>query len=200
MLAQLNPAIPMFEAGFVAIAFQSGSSQSAYDAWVLLPQAFGVALNVTAFALFLSVLVRSTFSPLIPIVIAMGIGFGAKLLMASLLLKTPQLVSTLSPATVFGVGGGLLTFIIFQRIAWRWRCFLGSLFVFAGGVMAKLVAAYPTFESVLSLFNWPYGQLANFTGLTRWMNEIWPLLALLLMASMFVSRSGLFSESAEQTK
>lgn len=187
-VAQLNPAIPMFEAGFIAIAFQDGAAQNVYDAWVLLPQALGIALNVTAFALLLSVLLRAPFSSLLPVVIALGIGFGAKVLMASLLLKTPQLVSTLSPATVFGVCGGLLTFVLLQHVAWRWRCFWGSLFVFAGGVMAKLVAAYPTFESVLKLFNWPYGQLANFTGLTRWMNEIWPLLALLLLASMFVSR------------
>lgn len=188
LVAQLNPAIPMFEAGFIAIAFQNGTAQGAYDVLVLLPQAFGIALNVTALALLLSVIVRTSFSALIPVVITLGVGFGAKLLMASLLLKTPQLVSTLSPATVFGVGGGLLMFMLFQRTSWRWRCFWGSLFVFAGGVMAKLIAAYPTFESVLRLFNWPYGQLANFTGLTRWMNEIWPLLALLLLASMFVSR------------
>lgn len=196
LVAQLNPAIPMFEAGYIAVAFQSSAGQSVYDVWVLLPQALGVALNVTAFALLLSVLVRASFSAFIAVVITLGIGFGAKLLMASMLLKTPQLVSTLSPATVFGVGGGLLTFMLFQSTSWRWRCFWGCLFLFAGGVMAKLVAAYPNFESVLKLFNWPYGQLANFTGLTRWMNEIWPLLALLLLASMFVSRPT-FSEQSE---
>jgi hypothetical protein len=61
------------------------------------------------------------------------------------------------------------------------------MFVFAGGVVAKLVSVYAALDQALRLFSWSYGQLANFASLTRWINEIWPLAALVLLAVVFVS-------------
>jgi VanZ family protein len=211
-VAQLNPAIPIFEAGFIvplpeAIRFgqasphgqvtgsmtaasEIGSSvTAAYDVWVLLPQSMGVALSVAAFALFVSVLAREARVSLLMTLLVMAIGFGAKLVMASLLLKAPQLASTLSPSTLFGALGGLMLCTLFLRVSRRWRCFWACLTMFAGGALVKVVSSYPSFESVLKLFNWPYGQLANFAGLTLWLNEVWPLLALILLAYMFVSQT-----------
>jgi len=104
-----------------------------------------------------------------------------------MLLKTPQLVSSLSPATVIGVTSGLCIYLLFSGIRFRWRVFWAALFVFAGGVMVKIASVYAALDQALRLFNWPYGQLANFAGLTRWLNEIWPLAALVFLAIVFVS-------------
>ncbi len=200
LAAQLNPAIPFFEAGMLAVADANvnpsananGSSltagpASAYDPLILLPQVVGVALNVTAFALFVSLLTHPSRRRILHILGILGAGFLAKLAMASMLLKTPQLVSSLSPATVIGVTSGLCIYLLFSGTRFRWRAFWAALFVFAGGVMVKLASVYAALDQALRLFNWPYGQLANFAGLTRWLNEIWPLAALVFLAIVFVS-------------
>ncbi|MCA3018139.1 MAG: VanZ family protein [Rhodocyclaceae bacterium] len=192
LIAQLNPAIPFFEAGMLAeqtasVDLTTGGTVTPYDPLFLLPQVVGIALNVAAFAMFVSVLIHSNRSSLPRIVVILAIGFAAKLTMASLLLKTPQLVSSLSPATVIGVTSGLLMHLFFSTLRYRWRAFWAAMFVFAGGVMAKLASVYAALDQALRLFSWPYGQLANFASLTRWINEVWPLAALLLLAVIFVS-------------
>ena len=204
LAAQLNPAIPFFEAGMLAVADSNAGvtsnpnpnptglvltagASSAYDPLILLPQVVGVALNVTAFALFVSVLTHPGSRRILHIMSILGAGFLAKLAMASMLLKTPQLVSSLSPATVIGITSGLCLYLLFSGIRFRWRAFWAALFVFAGGVMVKLASVYAALDQALRLFNWPYGQLANFAGLTRWLNEIWPLAALVFLAIVFVS-------------
>jgi VanZ family protein len=192
LVAQLNPAIPFFEAGMLAEQSVSdpltaGGPATPYDPLILLPQVVGIALNVAAFAMFVSVLTHANRPSLPLVVVILAIGFAAKLTMASLLLKTPQLVASLSPATVIGVTSGLLMHLAFSKLRYRWRAFWAAMFVFAGGVMAKLASVYAALDQALRLFSWSYGQLANFASLTRWINEVWPLAALLLLAVVFVS-------------
>jgi VanZ family protein len=191
-VAQLNPAIPFFEAGLISptdptnIDPALNTAISAYDPLVLLPQAVGVALNVCAFALFVSLILHPKKSVSFNIGVVLIAGLLAKLTMAALLLKAPLIAASLSPATVIGLTSGLLFFLFFSRVGYRWRAFWATLFVFAGGVMTKLSSVYSALDETLKLFNWPYGQLANFTSLTRWLNEIWPLAALLFLATIFI--------------
>lgn len=194
VVAQLNPAIPFFEAGMLAehaisATLIASGTATPYDPLTLLPQVVGIALNVAAFAMFVSVLTHPDQLSLPQVVVILAVGFVAKLTMASLLLKVPQLVSSLAPATVIGVTSGLLMHLIFSKLRYRWRAFWAALFVFAGGVVAKLVSVYAALDQALGLFSWSYGQLANFASLTRWINEIWPLAALVLLAVVFVSTS-----------
>ena len=49
----------------------------------------------------------------------------------------------------------------------------------------------PTARSTTScrLFRWPYGQLATFATLTRYIHEVWPVLALAWLIALFVWRA-----------
>ncbi len=189
-VAQLNPAIPFFEAGLVAGNNGGGVAdlpdQPTYDLLILLPQAVGVAMNVTAFSLFVSLLLRCEKRLLTNVSAVLAGGLLAKFAMAALLLKAPLIAASLSPATVFGVSAGIIFFVLLSRLRYRWRAFWATLLVFAGGVMAKLASVYSALDETLRIFNWPYGQLANFTSLTRWLNEIWPLAACIFLAIVFV--------------
>jgi VanZ family protein len=191
-VAQLNPAIPFFEAGLISptdptnIDPALNTHLSAYDPLVLLPQAVGVALNVGAFALFVSLILHPQKPVLLNIGLVLVAGLMAKLMMAALLLKAPLFAASLSPATVIGLTSGLILFVFFSKISYRWRAFWATLLVFAGGVMSKLSSVYSALDETLRIFNWPYGQLANFASLTRWLNEIWPLAAFVLLATIFI--------------
>ena len=52
----------------------------------------------------------------------------------------------------------------------------------------------------LRLFSWPYGQLATFATLTRWIHESWPVLALAWLSALFVWRRAEPLESPQTTE
>ncbi len=199
-VAQLNPAIPFFEAGLIGStgngALYSLAGATAYDPLILLPQSVGKALNVTAFSLYVSLLLHPSKRVLLNVCLILIVGLLAKFAMAALLLKAPLIASSLSPSTVFGVGAGLILFVLLAGIRYRWRAFWATLLVFAGGVMAKLSSVYSALSETLTLFSWPHGQMANFTNLTRWLNEIWPVAALLFLAAIFIRAGYAASDSS----
>lgn len=187
-VAQLNPVIPFFEAGHIANPFDAAAAQSPYEPLILLPQAIGIMLNVCGFSLFVSLLLHRGRRGMVSVMLILVLGFLLKVSTASLMLKAPQMASWLGPATVIGLTSGLILFAYFSRIEFRWRAFCATLFIFAGGMMTKITGIYGAFDESLRLLNWPHGHLSNFTGLTRWIHEIWPLLAILFAAWLFVRR------------
>ena len=184
--AQLNPVIPFFEAGHIANPFDAAAAQNPYDLLVLLPHAVGVALNVCGFALFASLLLRTASRVMLRVLAILAVGLALKVSMASLLLKAPQMAAWLAPATVIGLSSGLLLFAYFSAIGYRWRAFCTTLFIFAGGLMAKMTSFYGAFDEAVRLLHWPQGHIASFAGLTRWIHEVWPLVACLLTAWIFI--------------
>ncbi len=198
LFAQLNPAIPFFEAGNVVNSVAPSAVANAasplagsenlhpYDPLFLLPQAVGIALNVCGFALFITLLLHPAKQVWLNVWIVLIAGFVAKVSMASLMLKAPLLVAWLAPGTVVGLTSGLLLATFFAKLGERWRTLSATLFVFAGGVMVKISSVYNAFDETLRLFDWPYGQLVNFASLTRWLSEVWPLAAVIFLATVFV--------------
>ena len=186
IFAQLNPAIPFFEAGHIANPFDAASAHP-YNPLILLPQAIGITLNVCGFALFVALLMPPNRTIMLNVILLILAGFVIKVAMAALMLKAPQMVDWIAPARVIGLTSGLILAAYFSRLRYRWRAFCATLFVFAGGLMTKITSVYGAVDETLRLFNWPYGQLVNFTGLTRWMHETWPLLTVIFLAWLFVT-------------
>lgn len=186
LFAQLNPAIPYFQAGYLSYDILSHDKPHPYDPWFLLPQALGVAMNVCGFALFVAVILHPAKRVFPNALLVLMLGFVAKVSAAALMLRAPQLVDWISPATLTGFALGLVLLAIFLRLSYRWRVLAATLLVFAGGLMAKMTSIYGAVDETLRLFNWPYGHLLNFTSLTRWVHEIWPLLACIFLSIAFV--------------
>jgi hypothetical protein len=114
------------------------------------------------------------------------LGFVAKVSMAALLLKAPLLIAWMGPGTVIGLSAGFLLFTFFSQHSFRARAFSATLMVFAGALLTKMAGIYGAWSETLRLFDWPYGQLLNFASLTRWIHEVWPLLAIIFLATLFV--------------
>jgi VanZ family protein len=186
IFAQLNPAIPFFEAGSIANPFDAANAHP-YNPSVLLPQAIGIALNVCGFVLFVALLMIPGRAVMLHVAVLLAAGFIIKVAMAALMLKAPQLIDWMAPARVIGLTSGLILAAYFARLSYRWRAFCATLFVFAGGLMAKLTSIYGAFDETLRLFGWPHGQLVNFASLTRWMHETWPLVTVIFLAWLFVT-------------
>ena len=195
LFAQLNPAIPFFESGNVVntvaglnplTPFALDDHPHPYDPLFLLPQAVAITFNACGFALFLSLLLHPADRHWMSVFLIVVLGFVAKVTMAALLLKAPLLISWMGPGTVIGLSAGFLLFTFFSQRTFRVRAFSGTLMVFAGALMAKMSGIYGSWSDTLRLFDWPHGQLLNFASLTRWIHEVWPLLAIIFLATLFV--------------
>ncbi len=188
LLAQTNPAIPFFEAGNMINQFTQSWQSNPYDPLYLLPQGIGVALNVCGFALLVSVLLKPGRATMVYVLALMLSGLLLKLSAGAFMLRAAASTEWLSPASVSGLLAGLITSVYLLRLQFRTRLFVATLLVFAGGLMSKLSSIYDPVEATLKLFNWQYGQLSNFTSLTRYLHETWPLLALVFLAYCFIRR------------
>ncbi|MCY7388547.1 MAG: VanZ family protein, partial [Burkholderiales bacterium] len=132
IFAQLNPAIPFFEAGHIANPFDTVNTHP-YNPLVLLPQAVGITLNVCGFVLFVALLMHPGKNAMLHVVLLLAAGLVIKVAMAALMLKAPQMIDWLAPARVIGLTAGLILAAYFSRLSFRWRTFCATLFVFAGG-------------------------------------------------------------------
>jgi VanZ family protein len=180
-ISQLNPSIPFLGAGNVINALLEPWNSRADAATFWIPQAAGMALNFCGIALFISLLVQRALKPAVFAVAVLALALLIKTAAAVLLLKEPLIPNWLGRETLAGLAGGITLLLIFSSLRRRQRLFASGLIILAGGVMSKLAAIYDSPSEILRVFKWPYGQLLNFTSLTQFINEAWPLVALVYL-------------------
>jgi len=103
------------------------------------------------------------------------------------MLKAPLLGSWLGPTSVLGLLAGYFLALLMLGAKERTRLFLALILVFAGGMMSKMAAIYDGSKAMLGVFDWPHGQIGVFASLTRWLNELWPIAALIYLAWLYIS-------------
>ena len=179
LIAQLNPALPFFEAGNI------GSDPES----VLLPgtlNAIAVAMSICGFGLFISVLLKGPNGALRVTLLLLTAALWLKFTTASLMLKPHLSAEWLSEGRVIGLVAGIAVFLPLRRFARPGRIYLSILLLLAGALFSKIFGAYSALDDLLRLFSWSHGQLASFASLTRYIHEVWPLAALGFLAALFV--------------
>ena len=178
LVAQLNPAIPPF-----ALSFESepllglASERRLHDLAAVLIEAAQSAFQLLGIGLFVGLLVRERRFAAGAALLLVGVALLVKGSAALLLLKPSVFVSWLSPAVLLGVAAGALLLVpatLLPRPAQVAICAVALL----SSLLVPLLAPDVMFASPpLTLFNWRYGHLLNFNGLTRIVLVAWPLLA-----------------------
>jgi len=181
LLAQLNPALPFFEAGDIG---EEGVRQPLE----FLATAGSVALSVAGFGLFVSVVLKGPGGALRWTLLLLTVALWCKFAMASLMLKPHLSAEWVTEGRVAGLVAGILVFLPLRALRRAPRIYIAIVLTLAGALFAKIFGAYSALGEFLRLFSWPYGQLATFATLTRWIHEVWPLLALLWLAALFIWR------------
>lgn len=179
LVAQLNPALPFFEAGNIPLG-----SGDAVRLEVL--QAAAVGLSACGFGLFLSVLLASPRGALRVTLLLLTAALWLKFAAASLMLRPHLSADWVDEGRMLGLGAGLALFLPLRRFGATARTYLAALMILAGALFSKIFGAYSPIEDLLRVFAWPHGQLASFASLTRYLNETWPLLALAFLVGLFV--------------
>ena len=186
VIAQLNPALPFFEAGNIGSPGDTNPYQVEWS--LLMLQVIAVALSACGFGLFVSVLLNGPGGALRFTVGLLTAALWFKFVTAAMMLKAHLSAEWVNEARVIGLAAGMLLFIPLRALERPTRTYLAIVFVLAGALFAKVVGDYSPLDDLLRVFNWPHGQLTTFATLTRYLHEVWPLLALVFLIASFVSR------------
>ncbi|HLX23790.1 MAG TPA: VanZ family protein [Usitatibacter sp.] len=179
LIAQLNPALPFFGAGNIV-----GSGLDTDDLTVLLSAA--VAMSVWGFGLFVSVLLARDQGGLRVTLVLLSVALWLKFSAASFMLQPHFSEGWVSAGRVAGLLVGVLLLVPTRRFGRMARTYLALVLVLAGALFSKIVGAYSPLDEFLRVFRWPYGQLANFATLTRFLHELWPFMAVGYLIALFL--------------
>jgi VanZ family protein len=177
LLAQLNPALPFFGAGDIV---RTGEGDLQVLQWT------AVGMSICGFGLFVSVIMKPEAGALRMTVVLLSVALWLKFAFASFMLQPNFSADWVSTGRVLGLVGGMLAFAPLRRVSRVGRTYLALVLVLAGALFAKIFGAYSPLEELLRLFRWPHGQLASFATLTRFLHELWPLAAVVFLASLFI--------------
>ena len=178
LTAQINPGIPLF-----AVNFEPGLSPAAIaqvappDIAATMLEAVQSAFQLAGVGLFLALLLRDRRHLGGAILLLIGTAFLLKGLAAWLLLKPAAWEAWLKPGVAIGIAAGslvLLLAVFLPRPAQVAACAIALLSSLLLPLFESDVTAMP---APLTLFNWRYGHLLNFNGLTHTVLLVWPIAA-----------------------
>ena len=92
----------------------------------------------------------------------------------------------LSIGRIVGLGAGIAALVVLRRMPRLARAYLAFVLLLAGALFSKIFGAYSAIDELVKLFRWPYGQLAGFATLTRFLHEGWPLLGIVYLIALFL--------------
>ena len=179
LIAQLNPALPFFGAGNIAV-----SGIDTDDLTIL--QSAAVAMSIWGFGLFVSVVLARDQGALRVTLVLLSVALWLKFTAASFMLQPHFAEEWVSAGRIVGLLAGVLLLVPSRRFTRMARTYLALVLILAGALFAKIVGAYSPLDEFLRVFRWPYGQLANFATLTRFLHELWPFAALVYLIGLFL--------------
>jgi len=171
LLSQVNPGIPLFAATF------DPSRELTPDVAGTILQAAQSAFNVIGVGLFLALLLKRRRDFGIAVVALIALALVLKVMAAAILLKSAAWESWFKPGVSLGVAAGALVLLLAVWLPRPLRTTLCAVALLSSLVAPLLAPDLWQARAPLALFDWPYGQLLNFNGLTHAVLVIWPLAA-----------------------
>jgi VanZ family protein len=176
LVTQINPGIPLFATTYDPAA-QSGAATAGSDLAATLVAAAHSAFQLLGVGLFLALLLRERRYVGGAALLLVGAAAVVKGIAAVVLLRPAAWEHWLTPAVSLGVAAGSL---LLSMAIWLPRPAQVTLAAIAllSSLLATVFAPDLLFASApLTLFNWSYGQLLNFNGLTHAVLLLWPAIA-----------------------
>ncbi len=171
LLAQVNPGIPLFAATF------DPSLELTRDLAGTLLQAAQCAFNVIGVGLFLALLLRQRRYLGGAVLVLIGVALMFKGAAAAMLLRSTMWENWLKPGTTFGVAAGAIALLLTTQLSRPVQTTLCAIALLSSLIAPLLAPDMWHARPPLALFDWPYGHLLNFNGLTHAVLVVWPVLA-----------------------
>ena len=186
MFAQTNPSLPMLGNVFITEVARAPFEVAQRDP-LNLPESAAVSLNLLMLGMLLLTLLRHrrhAVSALLGVLCLVAL---AKFLVAATLLKSWALLLWLNSEAMFGILAG--TLLLFGA-SWLPRSYLAplaALVALAYLVLAHLVLGSGSPSAAMRLYQWSYGHLLNYNGLSQTIALAFPFL---LLGYLWRMRSG----------
>jgi VanZ family protein len=175
LVAQSNPAIGLF-----AISFDPSLAAGAAaprDAAAFLGNAFESLLLTLGLGLFVALLVRERRHFGLALLATIVVASASKGVVAAAMLRPAPWQSWLRPEVSFGIAVGVLLLLALIHFARPVLIVASTVALILSVVLPPIVSDSQTSRVALALFDWRYGQLLNFNGLTHTVLRVWPLAA-----------------------
>src|SRR5205823_6938611 len=161
LLAQVNPGIPLFAATF------DPSLELTRDFAGTLLQAAQSAFNVVGVGLFLALLLHQRRYLGGAGLVLIGVALMLKGAAAAVLLRSTVWDNWLKPSVTFGVMAGAIALLLMTRLSRPLQTTLCAIALLSSLIAPLLAPDMWQARAPLALFDWPYGHLLNFNGLTH---------------------------------
>jgi hypothetical protein len=177
MFAQINPSLPILGNVFITEMARQPFVPPLIDPFSWL-ESMAVALNLLMVGVLLLTLLRSRRHAVAGLLLVLFVIALTKFIAAVVLLKSWALLLWLNGEAMFGIFAGVLMMAL---IGWLARPYLLRLGVAVAGaylVLANVILDSGSPSAAMRLYQWHYGHLLNYNGLSQTIMLLFPLLLL----------------------
>ena len=178
LIAQMNPGIPLFGLTFDPDPLPGVMTPSPrIDGASLLIQAAASAFHVLGVGLFVSLLLRRPATIGLAVLSLISAALLLKIAAATWLLKPAAWRTWVKPGVLAGIAAGALILPVAIGLPRAVRIAVCAIALLSSLLAPALVPDLAEARAPLGMFDWHYGQLTNYNGLTRAVLLAWPVLA-----------------------
>ena len=171
LLAQANPAIPLF-----AATFHPGT-QSAFEPVVVIVELAQTASALVGIGLFTDLMMRKRWLGGVALAMVVLLAIGLKTAAAYAFLNPVAWEQWLRPGHTLGLAAGAFSLMLLFWLPRGAKSVLAGIALLSGVLVMLLLPDFVATKAPLSIFNWNYGQLLNLNGLTHTIMILWPFAA-----------------------
>ena len=171
LLAQVNPAIPLF-----AATFHPGQ-QAAFEPAVVVVELTQTAAALIGIGLFTDLTMRRRWLGGVALVLVIGIAVLMKTAAAQAVLKPVAWDEWLRPGNALGLATGAFALMLLFWLPRRAKSVLAGIALLTGVLTTLLLPDFISAKAPLSIFSWNYGHLLHLNGLTHTVILAWPFIA-----------------------
>ncbi len=171
LLAQINPAIPLFGATF------HPGQQAAFDPAVVIVEFAQTAAALIGIGLFTDLTMRKRWMGGIALVLFIGSAIAMKTAAAQAVLKPLAWDQWLRPGHTLGLAGGAFALLVLFWLPRGAKSVLAGIALLSSVLINLLLPDLVAAKAPLSIFSWNYGHLLHLNGLTHTIVILWPFVA-----------------------
>ena len=171
LLAQINPAIPLFGATF------HPGQQAAFDPAVVIVEFAQTAAALIGIGLFTDLTMRKRWMGGIALVLFICAAIVMKTAAAQAVLKPLAWDEWLRPGHTLGLAGGAFALMVLFWLPRNAKSVLAGIALLSSVLINLLLPDFVAAKAPLSIFSWNYGHLLHLNGLTHTIVILWPFVA-----------------------
>jgi len=175
LVAQANPGMPLFALSFAANPVTGPPPP--IDGATLLIEAAGSAFQLLGIGLFVTVLMRDREDARAGILVLIALALLFKLFAAALMLRPAAWHGWIEPGLLMGIAAGALLLPLVMALPRPAHVAASGIALLASLGTPMLAPELLSAPVPLRMFDWRYGQLLNYNGLTHTVLIVWPVLA-----------------------